>query len=120
MEGLQFVRDNHLLIAEGCYLPRADLLGQIQSRLHVISFEHPELKKYIPNMLDVDVFISWDEDRFILFVSPEKRANLPSRGMETKHLPSQREAGQDIFQNLNGFIDVSNVDSVKQSFKQLG
>jgi mRNA interferase RelE/StbE len=76
MEGIQFVRENHLSTAEGCYLPRADLLGHIQSRLHEILFKHTELKQYVPHLMDVDLFISWDEDKFLLFVSPEKRAHL--------------------------------------------
>lgn len=120
MEGIQFVREDHLSIAEGCYLPRADLLGHIQSRLHEISFRHPELRQYIPHLLDVDLFISWDDEKFLLFVSPEKRAHLPTRGMETKHLPQQREAGRDHFHDINGFVDVSHLEMVKQSFAQLG
>lgn len=120
MEGIQFVREDHLSIAEGCYLPRADLLGLIQTRLHEILFRHPELKQYIPHLLNVDLFISWDEDKFLLFVSPEKRAHLPTRGMETKHLPIQREMGSDFFHGINGFADISDLDRVKQSFAQLG
>lgn len=120
MDGIQFVREDHLSIAEGCYLPRTDLLGHIQSRLHEILFRHPELKHYVPHLLDVDLFISWDEEKFLLFVSPEKRAHLPTRGMETKHLPLQREAGQDPFQGINGFEDISHLDRVKKSFAQLG
>lgn len=120
MEGIQFVREEHFTIAEGCYLPRADLLGYIQSSLHEISFRHPELKQYLPNLLEVDLFISWDEEKFLLFVSPEKRGNLATRGIETKHLPSQRDVGQDHFQNLSGFVDISEIDSAKQSFAQLG
>ncbi len=120
MEGIQFVRQDHLAIGEGCYLPRADLLGHIQSRLHEVSFTHPELKQYIPHLLDVDLFVSWDGDKFLLFVSPKKRAHLPTRGMDTKHLPSQREAGTDLLRNLNGFVDISDLDTAKQSFIQLG
>ena len=120
MEGLQFVREAHLSIAEGCYLPRADLLGHVQDRLHELLFQHPELKNYVPNLLEVDLFISWDEDRFIIFVSPDRRAHLPARGMETKHLPMKRESGHDVFQELVGFSDISNTDPVKQTFSQLG
>jgi hypothetical protein len=120
MQGIQFVREDHLSIAEGCYLPRADLLGHIQSSLHEISFRHPELKQYVPYLLDVDIFLSWDEEKFLLFVSPEKRAHLPTRGMDTKYLPSLREAGQNHFHNLNGFVDASDLDAIKQSFAQLG
>ncbi len=120
MEGIQFVREDHMSIAEGCYLPKADLLGYVQARLHDISFRHPELKQYIPHLLDVDLFISWDEDKFLLFVSPEKRAHLPTRGMETKHLPLQRESGRDHFRDVIGIVDLSNEEEVKQSFSQLG
>ena len=120
MEGIQFVRDDHLTIAEGCYLPRADLLGYIQSRLHETIFRHPELKHYIPNLLEVDLFISWDEDKFIIFISPEKRAHLPTRGMETKHLPAQREGGSDLLRKLQGFEDISDLATVQQTFSQLG
>jgi len=120
MEGLQFVREAHLSIADGCYLPWADLLGHVQDRLHEMLFQHPELKTYVPNLLEVDLFVSWDEDRFLIFVSPERRAHLPARGIETKHLPMQRESGQDIFKNLVGFVDISGSESVKQTFSQLG
>jgi TIR domain len=120
VEGIQFVRETHLSIAEGCYLPRADLLGHVQARLHELVFQHPDLKLYVPNLLDVDLFVSWDEDKFLLLVSPEKRAQLPARGMETKHLPAQKASGRDVFLNINGFADVSTSESVKKSFAQLG
>jgi len=120
MEGIQFVREDHMSIAEGCYLPRADLLGYIQSRLHQISYSHPELNQYIPNLLEVDLFITWHGDIFILFVSPQKRAHLPTRGMETKHLPSILNVGQVHIQNPNEYVDISDSDKVKQSFAQLG
>lgn len=120
MEGLPFVRESYLTIAEGCYLPRADLLGLIQSRLHEILYTHPELKQYVPHLLDVDLFVSWDEDKFLLFISPEKRAQLPTRGMETKHLPQLRAAGEDLFQSITGFVDISNLPRVKKSFEQMG
>lgn len=120
MEGLSFVREPHLSVAEGCYLPRADLLGQVQDRLHELIFRHAELKAYIPNLLEVDLFVSWDEDNFVLLVSPEKRAHLPARGMETNHLKAQRESGNDIFCGLSGFLDISGSESTKQSFSQLG
>lgn len=120
MEGIQFVREAHLSIGEGCYLPRADLLGHIQARLHELVFQHPNLKPYVPDLLAVDLFLSWDDDHFLLLVSPDRRAHLPARGMETKHLPSQRESGRDIFLDVTGFVDVSTSESVRQSFAQLG
>jgi hypothetical protein len=120
VEGLSFVREAHLSVAEGCYLPRAGLLGQVQDRLHELVFRHPDLKAYVPNLLEVDLFVSWDEDNFVLLVSPEKRAQLPARGMETNHLKSQREAGKDIFRGISGFLDISESESTKKSFAQLG
>ena len=120
MDGLQFVRESYLSIAEGCYLPRAELLGQIESRLHELLFRHPQLKPYVPNLIDVDLFLSWDDDKFLLFISPEKRAHLPARGMETKHLPAQREKGNDYLAGIEGFADISALEKVKQSFVQLG
>ena len=102
MEGLQFVREGYLSIAEGCYLPRADLLGHVQARLHELVFQHPELKPYVPNLIEVDLFVSWDGDKFLLLISPERRAQLPARGMETKHLAMQRESGRDVFCNVAG------------------
>lgn len=120
MEGIQFVREDHLSIADGCYLPRADLLGHVQARLHEFVFQNPELKQYIPNLLEVDVFISWDGDKFLLFISTEKRAHLPVRGMETKHLPLQRENGRDVFKEMHGFVDLSNSELVRTTFADLG
>jgi hypothetical protein len=60
MEGIRFVREDHLSIADGFFLPRADLLGLIQSRLHELVYSHPELKGYVPNLLEVDVFVMCD------------------------------------------------------------
>ena len=120
MEGIQFVRGDHMQIAEGIYLPRADLLGQISNSLHGVVHQHPELKPYLPDLLTVDIFVTWDGDKFMLFVSTEARAHLPTRGMETKHLPAQREAGNDLLRNLNGFADISDLPTVAQSFQQIG
>lgn len=120
MEGLLFVRESHMSVAEGCYLPKADLLGFIQNSLYQITFQQPELKPYIPHLPDVDLFVLWDEDKFILCVSPEKRAQLPTRGMETKHLPAQRESGQDVLRDLHGFEEISDTFMAKQIFEQLG
>lgn len=120
MEGIRFVRDAHMSIAEGCYLPEADLLWYVQDRLYQITFLHPELKPYVPHLPDVDLFVSWDGDKFLLFVSAEKRAPLPTRGMETSHLPAQRQARQDLLRNLHGFTEIGDLDAVKQSFERLG
>ncbi|QDQ27213.1 TIR domain-containing protein [Chitinimonas arctica] len=118
MEGISFVRESHLVIAEGCYLPRADLLGHIDHFLHHIVFIHPELKQYIPKLLEVDVFVSWDEDKFLLFISSDKRAHLPARGMETTN-PILREPNCEFFRNHNAPLDISERDMVKQSFLQM-
>jgi len=120
VEGLSFVREAHLSIAQGCYLPRADLFGHVQDRLHELIFQHPELKAYIPNLMEVDIFASWEEGNFLLLVSAEKRAHLPARGMETNHLKTQRESGHDIFRGLTGFLDISDSESIRKSFSQLG
>lgn len=120
VEGIGFVRGEHLSVAEGCYLPRANLFGHVWASLHEILYRHPELKPYLPDLLTVDLFSSWDGDKFMLFVSPEKRGHLPSRGIETGHLPAQREAGNDLLRNLHGFTDISDLLSVKRSFEQIG
>lgn len=116
MEGLGFVRSDHLSMAEGCYLPYADLLGHVQARLHELVYKQPELKNYVPDLLDVDLFFTWDGDRFILLISPVKRAHLPARGIETKHFPKLREEGQDILGALEGFVDISEVRSTREMF----
>lgn len=120
MEGLRFVRDPHMSIAEGCYLPRADLLGYVQDKLYQVAFERPELKPYLPQLPEVDLFLTWDEDKFILFISRERRGHLPVRGMETSHLPAQREAGNDVLRYMRGFEDVTDTPMAKKSFDQLG
>jgi hypothetical protein len=116
MDGLGFVRGDHLSIAEGCYLPRADLLGLVQARLHELVYQHPELKGYVPNLLDVDLFLTWDGDKFMLLVSTAKRGHLPARGMETTHLPKLREEGRDVLGALSGFADISEVPTTKEMF----
>ncbi|MBW4049453.1 MAG: hypothetical protein HIU89_16505 [Proteobacteria bacterium] len=120
MEGLTFVREPYMVLAEGCYLPRADLLGYVQDKLYQVAFAHPELKPYLPHLPEVDLFVSWDEDKFILFISPGRRGHLPARGMETTHLPAQREQGQDLLRNLRGFEDLTDTSATQQSFEQLG
>ncbi len=119
MDGLGFVQGDHLSIADGCFLPYADLLGLVQARLHELVFKHPELKKYVPNMMDVDLFFTWDGDKFMLLISPEKRGHLPTRGMETKHLPKLREEGRDVLGSLNSFADISEIRTTKEMFQAM-
>lgn len=119
MEGLSFVRGAHLSIADGCFLPYADLLGLVQARLDELVFRHAELKNYVPNMMDVDIFVTWDGDKFMLMISPEKRGHLPARGMETKHLPKLREEGRDILGSLKEFADISEMQTTKEMFQAL-
>lgn len=119
MDGLGFIRGDHLSIADGCFLPHADLLGLIQSRLHEFVFKHPELKNYVPNMMDVDLFFTWDGDKFVLLISPEKRGNLSARGMETKHLPKLREEGRDVLGPVEDFVDISEVRTTKEMFQAM-
>ena len=119
MDGLGFVRGDHLSIGDGCYLPHADLLGLVQARLHELVFKHPELKNYVPNLMDVDLFFTWDGDKFMLLISPERRGHLPARGMETKHLPKLREEGRDVLGPLNDFVDISELRSTKEMFQAM-
>jgi hypothetical protein len=120
VEGIRFVRESHMQIAEGIYLPRADLLGYLSNSLHEIVHIRPELKAYMPDLLAVDVFVTWDGDKFMLFISSETRGHLPTRGMETKHLSEQREAGNDLLRNISDFTDISDLPPVKQSFEKIG
>lgn len=119
MDGLGFVRGDHLSIAEGCFLPRADLLGLIQARLHELIFKYPELKNHVPNMMDVDLFFTWDGDKFMLLISPEKRGHLPARGMETKHLPKLRAEGRDVLGCVEDFVDISELQTTKEMFREM-
>lgn len=119
MDGLGFVQGDHLSIAEGCFLPRAELLGQIQARLHELVFKYPELKKYVPNMMDVDLYFTWDGDKFMLLISPDKRGHLPARGMETKHLPKLREEGHDALGWVEDFVDISELRKTKEMFRAM-
>ena len=120
MIGIQFIRENHMEIAEGMYLPRTDLLGYLSKNLHSVVHQNPNLKPYLPDLLTVDIFIMWDGDKFMLFISTEARAHLPTRGMETKHLPAQREAGIDLLGNFNSFAEISNSPYAGQTFEQIG
>lgn len=119
MDGLGFVRGDHLSIADGCFLPHADLLGLIQARLHELVFKNPQLKNYVPSMMDVDLFFTWDGDKFMLLVSPEKRGHLPARGMETKHLPKLRDEGRDVLGPVEEFVDISEVLTTKEMFQAM-
>ena len=66
--------------------------------------------------MDVDLFFTWDGDKFILLVSPEKRGHLPARGMETKHLPKLRVEGHDVLGSMEDFADISEVRTTKEMF----
>jgi hypothetical protein len=119
MDGLGFVRGDHLSIAEGCFLPRADLLGLVQARLHELVFVHPELKNYVPNMMEVDLFCAWDGDKFMLLISPEKRGHLPARGMETKHIPKIGNKGSDLIGHVEDFVEISEYRTTKEMFQAM-
>ena len=108
-----------MAIADGCFLPHADLLGLIQARLHELVFKNPELKKYVPSMMDVDLFFTWDGDKFMLLISPEKRGHLPARGIETKHLPKLREEGHNVLGSVEDFVDISEVRTTKEMFQEM-
>ena len=82
-------------------------------------FKNPELKKYVPSMMDVDLFFTWDGEKFMLLVSPEKRGHLPARGMETKHLPKLREEGRDVLGSVEDFVDISEVRTTKEMFQAM-
>lgn len=120
MDGLGFVRGDHLSIADGCYLPYADLLGIVQARLHELVYNNPEVKNYVPNLLDVDIFVTWEDDKFMLFISPEKRAHLPTRGMETQHLGKLRAEGKTTLQNMpTGYHDISDAEFIRSLFREM-
>lgn len=111
---------SYLVKAEGVYLPRSELLGYVEPPLHDIVVRQPGLKAYVPNLLDVDLFVFWDEEKFLLLVSPEKRAHLPVRGMDTKGLSMLREVAGDWFAGYEKFVDVSALDIVQKAFVELG
>ena len=119
MDGLGFVRGDHLSITDDCFLPYADLLGLIQARLHELVFDNPDLKIYAPNLMEVDLFFTWDGDKFMLLDSPEKRGHLPARGMKTKHLPKLRGGDHDELSPVKDFIDISEVQTTKEMFKAM-
>lgn len=120
MEGIQFVVGDHMRIADGIFLPRAELLGYLSNSLHGVVHQHPELKLYLPNLLAVDVFVAWDGDTFVLFISTEARAHIPTRGMQDKILHLQAEADGDVSRALSGFSDISDRPFVLHAFKQFG
>lgn len=120
MEGLEFVRGQHISIFEGCFLPRAALLGTLNGPLQDIVFRRPDLKKYIPSLIDTDLLVLWDEDKFLLFVSPEKRAHYPTRGMDAKRLSEDRAAGNDLLRNLVGIERIDDHEFSKSVFRELG
>jgi hypothetical protein len=120
MDGLGFVRGDHFTIGDGCYLPYADLLGLVQARLHELIYNSPDVKNYVPNLLDVDVFVMWKDDRFVLLISPDKRAHLPTRGMMGTHREELNAAGQIWFQQMPaGFHDISSLTAIKGVFKEI-
>lgn len=120
MEGLDFVRGDHLSIDDGCYLPYANLLGLVQARLHELIYDNPKVKDYVPNLLDVDIFVTWESDKFMLFISSAKRAHLPTRGMETKHFEKLHEEGKLTLQQMSpGYHDISDADFIKSLFRDL-
>ncbi len=119
MEGLSFVRGDYLAIADGMYLPYADLLAIIQARLQELVYYQPEIRNYVPNLQEVDIFVTWDEGKFMLFVSTEKRGHLPTRGTETKHLPMLRAQGNDVLRDILGVVDISGSRVAQETFEAI-
>lgn len=119
MEGMRFVSERHIPLSEGCYLPRSIFLGQIQNMLHDLLLQNPGLKDYIPDLINVDLFVFWDEDIFIIFISPEKKGHIPARGMDTKFLPTTFGAERDIFNSTQELLDVSESPWIIEKFAQL-
>ncbi|WP_447837512.1 toll/interleukin-1 receptor domain-containing protein [Aeromonas salmonicida] len=119
MEGMRFVSERHIALSEGCFLPGSFLLGQIQNMLHDLILQNPGLKNYIPDLIDVDLFVFWNGDMFIIFISPDKKGHIPARGMDTKYLPTTFGAVRDIFNSTQELLDMSDFPWVIETFAQL-
>ena len=119
MDGLGFVRGDHLALGQGCFLPHADLLGMVEARLNELIFRHPELKSYLPRLQDVDLLYTFNGgDKFMLLVSTEKRAHLPARGMEMNLSPYLELVVDGRLGDLeSGCIDISEAPIAKQLFQ---
>lgn len=120
MEGLEFVRGNHLNINGGMFLPDAEIPAMISNNLHVKVAVEKGIKQYIKNMIEVDIFLLRDIDKFILFVSSECNAHIPARGVNKVNLtdgPIAAIVGKDAWK---GCEDISQTDFAIKTFENLG
>lgn len=82
MDGLRFVRGDHLSVGEGVYLPSADIVGLIWK--HLTEATPKALRAYTPDLLKSDFFYIYDEAHSLygLFASVGSSASLPTWGSQ--------------------------------------
>lgn len=120
MEGGRFVNQFHLGIAGGCFMPHAQLFGHVDNHIHQLLHQRPHLTRYMPNLLGVDIFAAFAGQRFVFFVSPEKRGHHPKRGIERQDDPSQPNINNLFRDREAEFADVSGELEIHRLFEQIG
>lgn len=98
MEGLRFVRGDHLSVGEGVFLPSAAIPELIWKHLTEKTPKH--LRPYTPDLLATDFFYVYDESvsLFAIFISPIASHSLPTWG-------SQKDFFSQHIANGISFID---------------
>lgn len=91
MEGLKFVRSEHLFARKGMYLPPADIPAKLHNALQQKIAARPNLKKYIPDLRSTDFLLlrepNGQGDIFLLLVSPTMLAHLPTWDVDDLNIP---------------------------------
>lgn len=93
MYGLRFVREDHLSVGEGVYLPNAAIVGMIWKHLTEATPKH--LRSYTPDLTKTDFVYLYDEDAeiFGLFVGKEPSRGMPVWGSRTDFFQEHHAAG---------------------------
>jgi hypothetical protein len=120
VSSMDFSAGMHLVIGAGCPAPHVELLSGIASKLHWLVYKNPELKPFVPDLLGTDLCVQWYNDNFILWISPEMRAWVPTRGMTMEPMAALQSALSDHEVTDWGFSEISEMAEAVAFFLKSG
>lgn len=101
------------------HLPHANLLADIQEQVQKIKINNNKLKHILPNLFSVDLFMLWDDNKYMILISDGKKADLPRRGMDKEYIAEHRNDNYPLFEDFSLTRDVSESDEALSLFEQL-
>jgi hypothetical protein len=116
MDGLRFVRGDHLSIGSGVYLPSAAIPDLIWKFLTEQTPKH--LRAYTPDLLKSDFFYLYDKDLslFGIFISTVASGPLPTWGSDMDFFAPHVAQGISFIGNDQDCIDISGLRLANETF----